>query len=309
VTIFSRNISIREAMNRFKKYLRITIEKIKVPRHLLAFGLHLIGLYRSGFLNASKIQLQRYSLFFQTLPKAFDGLTIMVMGDFHIDSKLPLVTAIQHITFQVSADVLFFLGDYRYDITGPYKETLNRMQQVVESCRIKNGRYGILGNHDEENMVPGLEGMGIHMLLNSSVILEKNGERIYLIGVKDPHYEQADDLSAAMESVPAGAFTILLSHTAELYKQAAEKQIDFYLCGHTHGGQIASAKYGPIIKNESAPREFARGFWRYKNMTGYTTYGIGTSAVPVRFNAPPEIVLFTLKSKPESHPEEEHQSS
>ncbi len=266
-------------------------------------------MYRRGFLNAINIRLQKYELYFKSLPKSFDGLTVMIMGDFHIDSPLPLLTAIQHITSQVNADVLLLLGDYRYDITGPYEETMKRMRDVVKSCRIKKGRYGILGNHDEEAMAAEFEEMGVQMLLNSTAVLEQNGKKIYLAGVKDPHYEQADDLPAAMQSVPCGAFTILLSHTAELYKKAAKYNIDLYLCGHTHGGQIASAKYGPLIKNESAPREFARGFWKYKGMTGYTTSGIGTSAVPVRFNAPPEIALFTLKCQPEKTSAEEIKSS
>jgi predicted MPP superfamily phosphohydrolase len=87
-----------------------------------------------------------------------------------------------------------------------------------------------------------------------------------------------------------------LAHTAEIYREAQSRGIHFYLCGHTHGGQIRFKKVGPIITNAHAPRRFASGFWMFKGMTGYTSTGVGISAVPVRFNCPPEIVLFTLRA-------------
>ena len=137
----------------------------------------------------------------------------------------------------------------------------------------------------------------MRVLNNESVVFHRNGDSIYLAGVDEPHYDKADDLPLALTDVPRHACKILLAHTAEIYKEAEELGVDLYLCGHTHGGQINIKGIGPIITNVNVPRRFARGFWTWKRMIGYTTAGVGTSAVPVRFNCPPEIVLLTLRKK------------
>ena len=139
--------------------------------------------------------------------------------------------------------------------------------------------------------------LDVRILDNQSAVVQRGGASLFFIGVDDPHYDRADDLPLALNEAPREACKILLAHTSELYKKAASLGIDLYLCGHTHGGQIRIGGIGPVITNVHAPRQFALGFWRYKNMTGYTSSGVGTSAVPVRFNCPPEIVLFTLRKK------------
>jgi hypothetical protein len=84
-------------------------------------------------------------------------------------------------------------------------------------------------------------------------------------------------------------------HTPEIIEAAALYGIDLYLCGHTHGGQICLPWIGPIIVNANCPRRFTQGVWRYKQVQGYTSAGVGTSGVPVRFFCPPEIALIELR--------------
>jgi hypothetical protein len=84
-------------------------------------------------------------------------------------------------------------------------------------------------------------------------------------------------------------------HTPELVDEAAAAGVDLYLCGHTHGGQICLPWIGPIIVNANCPRRYARGLWRHRHMQGYTSPGVGTSGVPVRFFCPPEIGVIELR--------------
>ena len=93
-------------------------------------------------------------------------------------------------------------------------------------------------------------------------------------------------------------FIIFVAHSPEAYKEAAKHMSSLYLCGHTHGGQIRLPFYdGPIITHSRAPRRTAGGLWKYGDMRGYTSSGVGTSGVPLRFNCPGEVVFLTLKKQ------------
>jgi predicted MPP superfamily phosphohydrolase len=91
-------------------------------------------------------------------------------------------------------------------------------------------------------------------------------------------------------------FSVLLSHTPEIYRQAAHADFNLLLSGHTHGGQICLPGSIPIILDAVLPRRMGAGAWQYHNMTGYTSVGAGSSVVPVRLNCPPEITLHCLGS-------------
>jgi predicted MPP superfamily phosphohydrolase len=88
--------------------------------------------------------------------------------------------------------------------------------------------------------------------------------------------------------------SILLSHTPEVYRQAAHAAFDLLLCGHTHGGQICLPGQVPIILDARIPRHLGRGPWQYQQMVGYTSPGAGTSVIDVRLNCPPEVTVHEL---------------
>jgi predicted MPP superfamily phosphohydrolase len=94
---------------------------------------------------------------------------------------------------------------------------------------LKGPVYGVLGNHDTIRMVPDLEGMGIRMLLNECVVTERGGHRIHLAGIDDAHFFRVDNIEKAADSVPHEDFSILLSHTPEIYRQAAHAGFDLLL--------------------------------------------------------------------------------
>jgi predicted MPP superfamily phosphohydrolase len=143
-------------------------------------------------------------------------------------------------------------------------------------------------------MAPDLERMGVRILLNEHVEIEREGASIVLAGVDDAHFYRVDNLEKAATGVPEGAFSILLSHTPEIYRQAAHAGFDLMLSGHTHGGQICLPGGVPLTLESSLPRRMGRGGWRYGEMAGYTSAGCGACVVPVRFNCPPEITLHRL---------------
>ena len=260
-----------------------------VIRNILRF----LGLHGRGRRNALDLHIRHNDVFIRGLPKTFDGYPILHITDLHIDMN----SGISHVLIEqirkVTYDVCVITGDIRARTFGPYDNALEAMSAV--RVHLKDPVYGILGNHDTIKMVPGLESLGIRMLLNESVMVEKQGAHIYLAGIDDPHYYCVDNIEKAAHSIPADATSILLSHSPEVYKRAAHSDFDLMLCGHTHHGQICLPGGIPIMCNARCPRHICAGVWKYHDMAGYTSAGSGVSVVDVRLNCPPEITLHHLR--------------
>jgi hypothetical protein len=127
-------------------------------------------------------------------------------------------------------------GDYRGKTFGPFEATLDALAKIRSV--LKEPIYGVLGNHDTIQMVPAIEAMGIRMLLNECEVIVRADQQIFLGGIDDAHFFRADNIEKTVSSIPKGAFSILLSHTPEVYRQAAHASFDLMLSGHTHGGQL-----------------------------------------------------------------------
>ena len=194
----------------------------------------------------------------------------------------------------LSYDVCVLTGDYRGPTFGPFDATLEGLKKV--RSHLTGPIYGVLGNHDTIRMVPGLEEMGIRVLLNECEVISRGGRRLYLAGIDDAHYYRVDNIEKAAANIPQDGFSILLSHTPEIYRQAAHAGFNLLLGGHTHGGQICSPGSVPITLDSILPRRMGSGAWKYNDMIGYTSVGVGSSVVAVRINCLPEITLHHLRS-------------
>src|SRR5437016_5165633 len=146
---------------------------------------------------------------------------------------------------------------------------------------LKTPLSGVLRNHETIRMLPDLEQLGIRMLLNECEIIKRNGECLYLAGIDDAHFYLTDNIEKAASGIPADAFSILLSHTPEVYEEAAHGDFNLMLSGHTHGGQICLPGGIPIILNSVLPRYMGSGAWNYRGMSGYTSVGAGSSTIAV----------------------------
>jgi len=137
--------------------------------------------------------------------------------------------------------------------------------------------------------------MGIRMVFNECEALIRGDQQIFLAGVDDLHFYRADDVEKAAFQIPQDAFSILLSHTPEVYDRAASAGFDVMFSGHTHGGQLCLPGGIPIKLEARLPRAMVAGPWRYADMVGYTSVGVGSSVLPVRLNCLPEIALHHLR--------------
>lgn len=252
--------------------------------------------YGRGAKNATRYRVQENDFILQTLPAAFDGLRILHLSDIHADGIAGEADTLCELLPKIKADLCVITGDYRFRTHSSHKKTIEVMEKVLASIDVPMGIWGILGNHDFMESVPALERAGLPILLNETVTLEKDGSKIWLAGVDDDHLYHCADLGKTLGQIPPEETVILLSHTPELYPKAALEEVDLFLCGHTHGGQICLPGGIPVITNASCKNRYCSGRWRCLKMQGYTSLGTGASGVPVRFNCPPEVAIHTLKT-------------
>ena len=260
---------------------------------IIRSALKLFGLYGRARRNADHIVVRRNTLEFVKLPAAFDNFTILHLSDLHVDISEGAMRHLVSIVGDLQYDICVLTGDYRGKTYGPFEKSLKGINEL--RAQLKGPLFGVLGNHDSIYMVPALEAMSIRMLFNECEMIVRDGQQIYLAGVDDPHFYRADDIEKAASRIPQDAFSILLSHTPEVYDRAACAGFDVMFSGHTHGGQLCLPGGIPIKLEARLPRAMGAGAWRHADMAGYTSVGIGTSLLPVRLNCPPEVTLHTLR--------------
>jgi len=251
-----------------------------------------LGLYRRARANAARIRVEETVLRFATLPDLFEGFTILHISDMHIDISDEAMRQLAELLPGLRCDLCVLTGDFRGKTYGPFDATLEGLTWLRP--RLPAPVYAVLGNHDSILMVPGLEAIGIRVLLNECEPILRGNHAIHLAGIDDAHFYRLGDITKAAAGIPQTAFSILLSHTPEVYREAASAGFDLLLGGHTHGGQICLPGAIPITLGSALPRRMGSGGWAYRDMIGYTSVGVGSCVEPVRLNCPPAITLHRL---------------
>ena len=272
-------------------------ENLRFIPLLLKSALKGLGVLERGHQNSLDFSVKEVVTKFHELPDTFDGYRILHLSDLHLDGMLDAGHALGGIVRNLEYDLCVITGDFRFDKLHGYDDTLNLMAALMEDISCPDGCFGVLGNHDFIEKVPGFETLGLRILLNESVNIRRGTETIHLIGIDDPHFYGTHDIEKASRDIPSSDFNILLAHSPEVVEEAAAAKMNLYLCGHTHGGQICLPGGIPILTNSSSHREFSGGYWQYAGMQGYTSSGTGTSTYQVRYCCPPEITVHHLRKK------------
>lgn len=253
--------------------------------------------------NHPGVVRQNFSL--SRWPERMDGFTIALLSDFHYDpyfSVHPLRAAIPMVN-HLHPDLIVLTGDF---VSVPTVGDAKKAAFAAEPCaRLLRemtapcGLWAVLGNHDEDtdpqHVAAALEAENIHVLANQSHAIERDGARIWLAGVNDV-FSRSADVPETLRGIPSDEAVILLVHEPDFADVACRYPVDLQLSGHSHGGQIRIPLLPPLYLPVLA-RKYVLGTYRVGPMTLYTNAGLGTVAVPMRLNCPPEITLLTLHSR------------
>ena len=261
---------------------------------VVTFALKITGLWKYGYRGFHDIQVRENSVVIPHLPNEFENFRILHLSDLHFDLETSLTQVVINKIKDLSYDIVVITGDFNnYTI----HKTDKAFVETEKLMPFFKGRvYAVLGNHDSLDDVPVLEKMGMTVLLNEHVKIERGTQSIYLAGIDDPNIFKTHDLKKATRTIPEAAVKLLLSHSPCIYKEAGRAKIDFVMAGHTHGGQVC-LPFGIMAhpRNYRGSRTVWRGAWKDTNVQGWTSAGTGASGVPIRINCPPEIVIHKIQ--------------
>ena len=226
----------------------------------------------------------------------FHGFSILQLSDIHIESIVDGCKRLKQTISEVDFDICVITGDFRSGGVNSVDVTVNKVRELVDMIQCRFGIVAVLGNYDIIEMVTPLEELGVRILLNESLQIKLGSDVIWIAGVDDPHFFKMHNLNRALHGICSYSTKILLSHSPEIIRDASNLGVDYYISGHTHGGQICLPGGLPIITNCQCERKYSSGAWRYRNMAGYTSRGVGFSRVQARFFCPPEITIHRLMS-------------
>ena len=265
---------------------------------LLRWGLSAIGLYKRGNRNALNLQLVKQDLFFDVLPAGLSKFRILHISDLHLPARFPdLAKKIATLVKDVEVDLCVLTGDYRWGYYGNDDHLPKQLPGILKTIHTRYGTVACLGNHDKLETGALLEKMQIPVLYNEGFSITHNDSSLWVCGIDDPHIFNVDHIDQAVEDAPKDAFILMLAHSPERIAEAEEAGVSLYLTGHTHGGQIRLPLIGALSKNAACTQEQVAGPWQHKTMQGYTSCGIGTTDLPVRYLCLPEAVIITLHQK------------
>lgn len=256
--------------------------------------LRLAGLREVGRKNLLSLEVLHERWQMPTLPEDFSGLRILHISDLHIDLCPEVVDGVIERVSSLDYDITVMTGDYQ-DGVGDEAMRLAQMGLTRLRKAIGGDIYFILGNHDDPCLQIWADKEGFIGLHDRGVFLSRNGRRIFLGGLVDNSRDCAPSEIGVSGFV--NIFSILLSHSPLNAGVAAQSDFDFFLTGHTHGGQICLPRGWPLWGACRAGRPLWAGRWEVGLMKGYTSRGVGGSGLPVRFNCPPEIAVHHLISK------------
>lgn len=236
------------------------------------------------------------------LPKEFDGFRIAFVSDIHY-GPLFLEDRVRDLVKRVNAlqaDVLILGGDYGVNSDGAVQ-----FFQLRPGFAAKEAVLGVMGNHDrmypEENFQRIQEEMrrdGVHPLVNDALILNRDGKQL-AFAATDDFFTGDPDLNYTAYRCRGADFVVYISHIPDIfpetYRMPGGPFYQLALCGHTHGGQVTIA--GKAIKSSSGyGNRFLSGWFHENGVDIMVSNGVGTSGLPVRLGAKPQIHLITLRS-------------
>lgn len=290
------------------------VSQMAIALGAIPFSSLLYGMYKGRY----NFRVLNYTLEYENLPDGFDGFQITQISDLHcgsFDNTKKVAYGLDLIDKQKS-DLVLFTGDMVNNKANEARPWV----EFIAKIKAPYGKFSVLGNHDYgdysdweneadkkqnmEEMYQIHQDMGFDLLLNESRYIEKNGDRIALVGVENwgaGRFKKAGDLEKSISKIEPNDFKILLSHDPSHWEaEVIPHAYPFHLTlsGHTHGFQFGIEipgwiKWSPIQ-------------WRYKQWAGIyenkeqklnVNRGFGYLAYPGRVGIWPEITVITLKKK------------
>jgi predicted MPP superfamily phosphohydrolase len=243
------------------------------------------------------------------LAPEFDGYTMAVLSDLHYGGVFGARSHAERaaaIAREAKPDLVALLGDYgismgrhtRLTRLG-YDRAMRELGPILQSIGAPDGMLAVLGNHDYDGgawrVVRWLGSIGAGVLLDRAALFERDGAKLLIGGLRDPHYSHIDP-EAGFAHAPSDIPRILLTHTPDAITQLSPTvRPSLVLAGHTHGGQVVLPIVGALVRHSRiCGRHTASGWIPNPHAPLYVTTGVGV-ALPIRVGTRGEVVVVTAR--------------
>ena len=281
---------------------------------IVVFGALCVGY--GYFIEPDQLLVNRYEIKIEKWNPAFDDFKIVAVSDIHGGSNAVTEAKLRQIVELINAqdaDIVVFLGDYVSQ--QPFDRSKLKMPMATIAANLsgiksKYGVFMVFGNHDgwynETDVRRHFERIGYTVLENELAFVEKNGQKLRVLGLKDHTKIKtwqgfSADAREVLESNDEAGDVIVLEHSPDILpiitgEFSISDDLKLMLAGHTHGGQIRFPFIGSPIVPSSFGQKYAAGHVKDKGLDMFVTTGIGTSILPFRFLVPPEIAVINVRT-------------
>lgn len=246
------------------------------------------------------------------LPEKLKGTTIALITDIHSSVFMTREEMDRYVAVMngLKADIAVVAGDFvnsKLREVYPFAESFTALKAPL-------GVYGVTGNHDYytgdiETVAKEVQDCGIRLLRNENLVIEKNGEKLFLLGMDDgniydvkPYLESGASPRGTIENmlkgIPDGAPKIFVCHKPYPFEEYSSLGVDLMLSGHTHGGQVVIAQLDNVnLSFATLASRYVAGLYKARSSRTaqlYVSRGVGTVGLPLRLNCPPEVTRIVL---------------
>lgn len=279
--------------------------KVIIKKLLIIFAVFIIFVSAWMAWGNFTVGLNKITVKSPDLPDGFDGYRIAQVSDLHNATFGKNNSMLIKLLEKSEPDIIVITGD----IIDSRRTDVEVSASFAESAAKIAPCYYVTGNHEarvkDDYLIleKRMKDCGITVLRDESVYLEKNGDKIQLIGIDDPSFAKlaaghaAQTIDSKFTDISQGAgYKILLSHRPEIFDVYVKNGINLVFSGHAHGGQFRI----PFIGGVAAPNQgwfpqYDAGLYHKDSTDMIVSRGIGNSYIPVRINNRPEIIIASLE--------------
>jgi hypothetical protein len=276
------------AIARHRPARRILLSKPAIVLHILAAaGFACLGYAR--FIEPTWIEVSMITIPTPKLKEA--SIRIVQISDLHCDTKPRNEPRLASIVNDLKPDIVVATGDYLNDASA-----LPRLKDTLSQIKAPLGAFAVTGNFevDRWSHLDLFSGTGFELLEQNTTTLMKGPDTISITGLG---FDRGDAYRSLLQGFPTDRFHVFLHHWPDLVEDVDDLGVDLYLCGHTHGGQVAMPFYGALITFSRFGKKYEAGLYHVGPMTLYVNRGLGLEPRPapqMRFLARPEISVFDI---------------
>ena len=268
-----------------------------------------IALFWGGAIEPFRLGLSEINVSTDRLLAGTPPIRILHISDLHIERLTQREEKVLHLAETTKPDIILITGDYVNLSYNRDPVTHAQVRQLLSQLKAPHGVFATLGSPPvdlPDAIAPLFNGLPIRLMRHDWETVDLgDGRSLTLIGLDCTHHLPTDRarLANLMTAVPNHVPQVFLFHSPELMPEASQHGLDLYLCGHTHGGQVRLPFIGPILTSSQLGRKYVMGLYKNGRTHLYVSRGIGLeglSAPRIRFLAPPEMTLITLKASGQS---------